>query len=66
MEIKQEYREQVEKIVAKHKNRKGPLMPILQEINAALNYFPETALEYVSQETGYPLAHIYRIATFYS
>jgi NADH:ubiquinone oxidoreductase subunit E len=66
VEIEPEYREQVEKIVAKHKNRKGPLMPILQEINASLNYFPETALKYVSQETGYPLAHIFRIATFYS
>jgi NADH:ubiquinone oxidoreductase subunit E len=41
-------------------------MPILQEINAAFNYFPEAVLKYVSQETGYPLAHIYRIATFYS
>jgi NADH:ubiquinone oxidoreductase subunit E len=66
VEIEPEYREQIEKIVAKHKNRKGPLMPILQEINASLNYFPETALKYVSQETGYPLAHIFRIATFYS
>jgi NADH:ubiquinone oxidoreductase subunit E len=66
VELEPEYREQVEKIVTKHKLRKGPLMPILQEINAALNYFPETALRYVSQETGYPLAHIYRIATFYS
>jgi len=66
VELEPEYREQVEKIVTKHKRRKGPLMPILQEINAALNYFPETALKYVSQETGYPLAHIYRIATFYS
>jgi NADH:ubiquinone oxidoreductase subunit E len=66
VELEPEYREQVEKIVTKHKLRKGPLMPILQEINAAFNYFPETALRYVSQETGYPLAHIYRIATFYS
>jgi NADH:ubiquinone oxidoreductase subunit E len=66
VEIEPEYREQVEKIVAKHKSRKGPLMPILQEINASLNYFPETALKYVSRETGYPLAHIFRIATFYS
>jgi NADH:ubiquinone oxidoreductase subunit E len=65
VELGPEYREQVGKIVQKHKARKGPLMPILQEINAAFNYFPETVLRYVSQETGYPLAHIYRIATFY-
>jgi NADP-reducing hydrogenase subunit HndA len=66
VELEPELREQVREIVARHKNRKGPLMPILQQINAALNYFPESALRYVSQETGYPLAHIYRIVTFYS
>jgi len=66
VELEPEYREQVEKIVAKHKDRKGPLMPILQEINGTLGYFPETAVQYVARETGYPVAHIYRIVTFYS
>jgi len=61
-----EHRQAVEEIVAKHKDRKGPLMPILQEINAKFSYFPEPALQYVSKHTGYPLAHIYNIATFYS
>lgn len=53
-------------IVARHKHRPGPLMPILQEVNTALNYFPESALRYVAQETGYSVADVYRIATFYS
>jgi NADH:ubiquinone oxidoreductase subunit E/NAD-dependent dihydropyrimidine dehydrogenase PreA subunit len=53
-------------IIARHKNRQGPLMPILQEVNAAFNYFPEGVLKYISEETGYSLTHIYRIATFYS
>jgi len=65
VEVEPEFKERVAAIVAKHKDRKGPLMPILQEINGALNYFPESVLRYVSQETGYPLAHIYRIITFY-
>ncbi|MGD0659979.1 MAG: NAD(P)H-dependent oxidoreductase subunit E [Syntrophorhabdales bacterium] len=64
-EVEPEFKEQVLAIVARHKDRKGPLMPILQEINGALKYFPESVLRYVSQETGYPLAHIYRIITFY-
>jgi NADH:ubiquinone oxidoreductase subunit E/NAD-dependent dihydropyrimidine dehydrogenase PreA subunit len=59
-------REQVFDIVRKHSHRKGPLMPILQEISENLKYFPEDVLKYVSRETGYPLAHILRIATFYS
>jgi NADH:ubiquinone oxidoreductase subunit E/NAD-dependent dihydropyrimidine dehydrogenase PreA subunit len=66
VELSPEIQERVSKIVRKHKNRKGPLMPILQEISAYLKYFPEDVLKYVSQETGYSLAHICRIATFYS
>ncbi|MEJ5165406.1 MAG: NAD(P)H-dependent oxidoreductase subunit E [Thermoanaerobaculia bacterium] len=58
--------EKVKEIVAKHKNRKGFLMPILQEINATYYYLPENALRYVAEETGTPLINIMRIATFYS
>jgi NADH:ubiquinone oxidoreductase subunit E len=66
IEPEAEFREKVVEIVGKHRGREGLLMPILQEINAALNYLPENVLRYVSQETGYPLSHIMKIATFYS
>jgi NADH:ubiquinone oxidoreductase subunit E len=66
VELEPAYREKVAGILARNRNRTGPLMPILQEINANFNYFPESVLRYVAQETGYPLSHIYRIATFYS
>jgi NADH:ubiquinone oxidoreductase subunit E len=58
--------EKVADIVNRHRIKEGPLMPILQEVNAAFNYFPEPVLRYVSQQTDYPLSLIYRIATFYS
>jgi len=61
-----EFREKVIEIISKNRGREGFLMPILQEINAVFNYLPETALKYVSQETGYPLPHVMKIATFYS
>ena len=66
VELEPAHREKLAEILARHKKREGPLMPILQEVNAAFNYFPESVLQYVSQETGYPLSHLYRIATFYS
>jgi len=66
VELAPEIREKVFDTVRKHKNRKGPLMPILQEVSENLKYFPGDVLKYISQETGYPLAHILRIATFYS
>jgi len=66
IELEPRYREKVAEILARHRSRDGPLMPILQDINAAFNYFPEPVLRYVAQETGHALAHLYRIATFYS
>ncbi|HMD75951.1 MAG TPA: NAD(P)H-dependent oxidoreductase subunit E [Terracidiphilus sp.] len=66
VELEPGRRQAVTDILARHRHRDGPLMPILQEINAAFNYFPETVLQYVAEQTGYPLSHIYRIATFYS
>jgi len=66
VELESPYRETVIPILARHKNQEGPLMPILQEVNAAFNYFPESVLSYIAQETGYSFAHIYRLATFYS
>jgi NADH:ubiquinone oxidoreductase subunit E len=65
LELESSHRDTVGNILARHKNQQGPLMPILQEVNAAFNYFPESVLQYIAQETGYPLSHIYRIATFY-
>jgi NADH:ubiquinone oxidoreductase subunit E len=59
-------RERVDEILAKHGNRTGPLMPILQEINREYHYFPENVLVYVALRTGQPLTHLYRIATFYT
>ncbi|MBC8175065.1 MAG: NAD(P)H-dependent oxidoreductase subunit E [Candidatus Marinimicrobia bacterium] len=64
--LEPQYEETVINILQKHKDRKGPLMPILQDVNEVYNYFPEKILKYISQETGYPLTHINRIATFYS
>jgi NADH:ubiquinone oxidoreductase subunit E len=66
LEIDPVYRDKVADILARHRTKDGPLMPILQDVSAAFNYFPESVLKYISQETGYPLSHLYRIATFYS
>lgn len=64
--LEPQFEEDIPRILEKHKDRKGPLMPILQDVNEVYNYFPENILKYISQETGYPLTHINRIATFYS
>jgi NADH:ubiquinone oxidoreductase subunit E len=65
-ELRPELKEKVIEIVERNKKRDGPLMPILQEINAAFNYLPEPVLKYVSEETGCSLSHVVRVATFYN
>ena len=56
----------VDDIIRRNKDKKGPLMTILQQINTEYNYLPENVLRYVSQEIKLPLSHILKIATFYS
>lgn len=65
VEVDPQFRDKAREIVERNRGRKGLLMPILQEINSAFNYLPEDVLSFVSRETGYPLSHIYKVATFY-
>jgi len=66
VELEPQFKDQVSEIIRINKDRKGPLMTILQQINSTYNYLPENVLKYVSQEVEYPLSHILKIATFYS
>jgi NADH:ubiquinone oxidoreductase subunit E len=66
VELEPEFRDEVLEILEKNKDREGPLMSILQQVNSTFNYLPENTLQYISQELGYPLTHVLRIATFYS
>jgi NADH-quinone oxidoreductase subunit E len=52
-------------ILEKHKDDRGGLISILEEIQAKYNYLPEEALKSVSSETGRSLVDIYGVATFY-
>ena len=45
---------------------KGPLIPILQEVQNLYNYLPKDVLEYIADKTGTPISEIYGVVTFYS
>jgi len=66
VELESQFKEKVSEIIRVNKDKEGPLMGILQKINSEFYYLPENVLRYVSQEVGYPLSHILKIATFYS
>jgi len=56
---------QIEAILQDYRDRKGVLMPVLQAINNAYNYFPRELLKYMARELKIPLSLIYNVATFY-
>ncbi len=66
LDLPPDVKDKVAPILAQWAGKEGPLMPILQNVNATFNYLPEDVLRYVAQETGFPLSHLYRVATFYS
>jgi len=53
-------------ITKEYKDKKASVVSLLQDINAAYNYLPESILRYISQELDIPLSLIYRTATFYN
>ncbi len=64
--LKTEDRRKVDTILDRLKNKRGNLVPILQNINSEYNYLPEKILKYVSCELDISLTKIYQIATFYN
>ena len=62
-------KEQEEKLVAmiaKHKDEKGAMMPILQEAQEIYGYLPIEVQAIIARETGEPIEAIYGVASFYS
>jgi len=57
--------EDVFRIVDRHNGRRGAVISILEDVQAAYNYLPEAALKIVASQTGRSLVDIYGIATFY-
>ncbi|MBQ8042601.1 MAG: NAD(P)H-dependent oxidoreductase subunit E [Clostridia bacterium] len=53
-------------VIAKLKDQKGALMPILQQAQDIYGYLPIEVQTIISNETGIPLEKIYGVATFYA
>lgn len=56
----------VEEIVARHRGRLGPLIPILDEVQTELGWLPRWAMVAVARGLGVPVANVYGVASFYS
>ncbi len=52
-------------LVTKHRNDRGGLVTILEDIQSKYGYLPENVLRIVATETGQSLVDVYGVATFY-
>jgi len=55
-----------DRILDRYPDKKGALLPILQDTNAEYRYLPEDALRYVSERLDIPLAKVFHVATFFT
>ena len=58
--------EPLDKILAEFNGQEGVVIPILQRTQEAYGYVPQEALQVISERTGFSLAQLYGVATFYS
>ncbi len=59
------YDEVINRVIRKHRKKRGALIAILEEIQKKYGYLPEEILRQVSEKSGYPMVDIYGVATFY-
>jgi len=58
--------EPLDKILAEFAAQEGAIIPILQRTQEAYGFVPQEALGVISERTGFSLAQLYGVATFYS
>jgi len=64
-DVENEDRVKVEKILDRHRDDNGGLMPVLQDVGKTYGYLPRKILEHVAAGREVPLAEILRVASFY-
>lgn len=55
----------IDTILQRHKDREGPLMPILHDIQHEFGHIPDDVIEPISEVTGRSRAEIYGVISFY-
>ena len=61
-----EQEEKLLKVIEKHKNEKGALIPTLHEAQEIYGYLPIEVQKIISEGLNIPLAEIYGVVTFYT
>ena len=57
---------ELDAVIAKHKESKGALIPVLHEAQEIYGYLPIEVQTMISDKLGVPLAEVYGVVTFYT
>lgn len=63
---KAEKLQQLQEAIARHKQEKGALVPVLQAAQNIFGYVPQEVQEAIAEGLGVPLSEVYGVATFYA
>lgn len=58
--------EELDPIIEKHSEKKGNLIPVLNDIQKKVGYLPLEVQKYVSKKLEIPMSEIYGVISFYS
>lgn len=61
-----EQQEQIDAVIASHRNESGALIPVLQEVQQLFGYLSQPVLYYISGCMGIPFSEVTGVVTFYS
>jgi NADH-quinone oxidoreductase subunit E len=53
-------------IIKQYKGKPGPLIPVLQKVQAKYGWLPQPLVEYIARELNIYLSEVYGVITFYS
>ena len=63
--ISADFSDRLDAIIALHKGREGPLLPILHDIQAEWDYIPEEAQPVIAAALGLTRAEVHGVVSFY-
>jgi NADH-quinone oxidoreductase E subunit len=65
-EFTEEQWRRVDEIIARHRDKPGALIPVLEQVQGITGYLPEEVQRRVAKGLGIPLSQVYGVVTFYS
>jgi NADH:ubiquinone oxidoreductase subunit E len=66
LEFSQEDVAAVDRIIQRHRNKQGALIPVLEEVQEAIGYLPKSIQKRISEAMRVPLREVHGVVSFYS